>query len=127
MKMLRLCFFLLLSVCLAGVSYAQEARTNSSKPDSSRAKSSEAKSDFPAAHFADGVMGRLLVNAKPGDIDWPNRSNTQDCAYMRTYRVKRQARGSDYMVPASYTTCVPMGRFETRSAVETITDSGDEK
>src|SRR5277367_5201571 len=69
MKMLRLCFLLLLSVCLVDVSYAQNARTNSSKPDSSRAKLSEAKSDFPAAHFADGVMGRLLVNAKPGDID----------------------------------------------------------
>ena len=127
MKMLRLCCLLLLSVFLAGVSYAQDARTNSSKADSSKAKSSEAKSDFPAAHFTDGVMGRLLVNVKPGDVDWPNRSNTQDCAYMRTYRVKRQARGSDYMVPAGYTTCVPMGRFETRSAVETITDSGDEK
>lgn len=127
MKMLRLCFLLLLSICLAGVSYAQDAHTNSSKPDSFKMKSSEAKSDFPAAHFADGVTGRLPVNARPGDIDWQNRSNTQDCAYMRTYRVKRQARGSDYMVSAGYTTCVPMGRFETRSAVETITDSGDKK
>lgn len=127
MKMMRLCSLLALSVCFAGVSHAQDARTNSSKADSSNAKSSQAKSDFPAAHFADGVTGRLLVNVKPGDIDWQGHSNRQDCAYMRTYRVKRQARGSDGVVPAGYTTCIPMGRFETRSAVETVTDSGDEK
>jgi hypothetical protein len=125
MKTMRLCFLLFLFVGLASVSYAQHARANSSKADSSNAKSSEA--EYPTSHFADGVTGRLLVNVKPGDLDWLNRSNTQECAYMRTYRVKRQARGSDSMVPAGYTTCVPMARFETRSAVETITDSGDGK
>jgi hypothetical protein len=132
MNTMRLSFLLLLSVCLAGVSYAQDARANSSQADSLKAKSSDAKSEFPAAHFADGVMDRLLVDVKPSDvkpsaIDWLDHPNAQDCAYIRTYRVKRQARGSDVVAPAGYTTCVPSGRFEMRSAVRTTTDSGDEK
>lgn len=40
------------------------------------------------------------------------------CAYMRTYRVKREARGSDVTRPAGYTTCVPSARFAIKSAVE---------
>jgi hypothetical protein len=39
------------------------------------------------------------------------------CMYMRTYRVKREARDSDVTRPAGYTTCVPMGRFTMKSAV----------
>ncbi len=44
------------------------------------------------------------------------------CAYMRTYRVKRQYRDSDVVSPAGYTTCVPSKRFELRSAVEVQKD-----
>ncbi len=44
------------------------------------------------------------------------------CAYMRTYRVKRQYRGSDVVSPAGYTTCVPSKRFELRSAVQVQND-----
>ncbi len=123
MKIMGLCFLLLLAVCFTRVSYAQ---ADSSRIDSSQAKSSKAKSGFPAVHFANGVMGRLIVSVKPDATDWLDHPNPQDCAYMRTYRVKRQARGSDGVVPAGYTTCVPTGRFEMRSAVETRTDSGDD-
>lgn len=126
MKM-KLCFLLLLSVCLAGVSYAQDARMDSlkkdsSKSDSSMVMSSKPQSDFSAAHFADGAEGRLVFNIKP-ELFKPDSAGTS-CAYMRTYRVKRQTRGSDAVSPAGYTTCVPMQRFEMRSAVETRTDSG---
>jgi hypothetical protein len=38
------------------------------------------------------------------------------CMYMRTYRVKREARDSDVTRPAGYTTCVPMGRFAMKRA-----------
>ena len=143
MKGMPLCFLLLLAVCFAGASYAQDAtvlspRIDSRTVDSSRkdsfkrdslkkewfrANSSKPRSDFSAEHFADGVENRLSFNVKP---DVPV-SLDSSCAYMRTYRVKRQARGSDGVVPAGYTTCVPTGRFEMRSAVETITDSGGEK
>jgi hypothetical protein len=40
------------------------------------------------------------------------------CMYMRTYRVKREARDSDSTRPAGYTTCVPMGRFGVKRAIE---------
>jgi hypothetical protein len=33
------------------------------------------------------------------------------CAYMRTYRVRREFRGSDITRPAGYLTCVPMAKF----------------
>src|SRR5258708_4797362 len=39
------------------------------------------------------------------------------CMYMRTYRVKREARDSDVTRPPGYTTCVPMWRFTMKSAV----------
>lgn len=42
---------------------------------------------------------------------------TEFCAYMRTYRVKRESRGSDATRPAGYTTCVPAARFTIKSAV----------
>ena len=40
------------------------------------------------------------------------------CVYMRTYRVKREARDSDITRPAGYTTCVPVARFVVKSAAE---------
>jgi hypothetical protein len=135
MRIMGLCFLLLLAVCFAGVSYAQDAtvlspkkdsaksaKKESSGIDSSEAKSSRPQSDFSTAHFADGTEDRLVFNIKP-DSFTPDSSDTS-CAYMRTYRVKRQARSSDVVAPAGYTTCVPTRRFEMRSAVETRTDSG---
>jgi hypothetical protein len=128
MKILGL--FFLLFVCL-GISSAQNARKASPteaspKPDSSKAKSSKPQSDLLAAQVADGAEDRLIfnMNMKPDAPDSPDNANT--CAYMRTYRVKRQARGSDAVAPAGYTTCVPTRRFEMRSAVETRTDSRDD-
>ncbi len=50
----------------------------------------------------------------------PDRTQSLEsyCAYMRTYRVKKQYHNSDVVTPAGYTTCVPSKRFELRSAVE---------
>ena len=135
MKMMKLGSLLALSVCFAGISFAQDARTDSLRKDSPRRASSRndsfrAKSnpppDFSAAHVADGAEDRLVLsmNMKPDAPDSLDDGNANSCAYMRTYRVKRQARGSDAVTPAGYTTCVPTRRFEMRSAVETRTDSG---
>ncbi len=54
----------------------------------------------------------------------PDRTQPAEtfCAYMRTYRVKRQYRDTDVVAPAGYTTCVPSQRFELHSAVQVETD-----
>ena len=44
------------------------------------------------------------------------------CAYMRTYRMKRESRDSDAVRLAGYTKCVPSNRFETRNAVQIQTE-----
>ena len=49
------------------------------------------------------------------------------CAYIRTYRVKREYRNSDVVSPAGYTTCVPSKRFEMKSAVQVQTESPVDK
>ncbi len=36
------------------------------------------------------------------------------CAFMRTYRVKREYRDSDVTRPAGYSTCVPVSRFAVK-------------
>ena len=48
-------------------------------------------------------------------------SDNSYCAYIRAYRVKREARGSDIVRPAGYTTCVPSTRFTMKSVVQTTT------
>src|ERR1700704_548180 len=40
------------------------------------------------------------------------------CVYMRTYRVKREARDTDVTRPAGYTTCVPVGQFAVKRAAQ---------
>jgi len=40
------------------------------------------------------------------------------CAYMRTYRVRREYRGSDVVVPSGYTTCVPTRNAGLKSVLQ---------
>jgi hypothetical protein len=132
MKLGLLC---LLFVCLAGLCYAQnvadqDSRTqasskqDSSEQDSPKAKRSASDSDFLAAPVARCGADRLIFNMN-SDLFLPDSSGSS-CAYMRTYRVKRQQRGSDAVAPAGYTTCVPTRHFEMKSAVQTQTDAGDD-
>ena len=44
-----------------------------------------------------------------------DRDNT--CAFLRVYRMKRDASGSDFTRPAGYTTCVSAARFSMKSSV----------
>ena len=118
MKIMRLCSLVFLSICLAGVSCAQDAANQ----DSSKVKSSLPKSDLLVARVMPGVSDRLIYGLS-SDLFMPD-SLGSSCAHMRTYRVKRQARGSDAVTPAGYATCVPTRHFEMRSAVETRSDSG---
>jgi len=43
-------------------------------------------------------------------------SDLNTCLYLRVYRVKREAKKSDVTVPSGYTTCVPVNRFNKKSA-----------
>ena len=52
--------------------------------------------------------GRLILSEEERD---------SYCACMRTYRMKREVRGSDATRPAGYTSCVPARRFDMLNAV----------
>ena len=54
----------------------------------------------------------------------PSDSRDAVCAFMRTYRVKREFRGSDVTRPAGYTTCVPAARFTMKTTVEVKEEPG---
>ena len=131
MKLGLLC---LLMVCLAGLCYAQSAadqdspnraspKQDSSKQGSPKPKPAAQDSDFLASPVAHGAADRLILGMT--DSFLPDSSGSS-CAYMRTYRVKRQQRGSDAVAPAGYTTCVPTRHFDVKSAVQTQTDAGDD-
>jgi hypothetical protein len=49
-------------------------------------------------------------------LDTMNNSD-RACAFMRTYRRKREFRNSDYTRPAGFTTCVPVAGFGVKRAV----------
>jgi hypothetical protein len=137
MKLGLVCLLLL---CLAGLCYSQNAANQDSpnqatsrkdsptqdspKPDSSKLGSPTHDSDFFAAPVAHGAADRLVFNMN-SDFFLAD-SLGSSCAYMRTYRVKRQQRGSDAVAPAGYTTCVPTRHFEMKSAVQTQTDGVDD-
>jgi hypothetical protein len=108
MKTLGLSF--ILSICLASLGHAQAAGDQNSHTT----KPSAEKPGLVTDPVAGGAADRLILNL---NSDQPDSANSS-CASMRTYRVKRRGRGSETVGPAGYTTCVPMRRFEMRSAVE---------
>jgi hypothetical protein len=66
-----------------------------------------------------------------GHLDFPDPASVQNldpqteekfCAYIRAYRVRREYKGSDVVIPAGQTTCLPSSRFNIRSAVMTQTE-----
>lgn len=99
MKILGLCFLLL--VCLAPLSQAQE--------------SPKTTNDQAAIVSAPAATDHLVLNLDSESL--PPGPPTY-CAFLRTYRAKRDHPGSDVTRPAGYTTCVPMRRFEMKSAVQ---------
>ena len=95
---------ILLAVCLAPVSRAQEpAKSTNHDPTT-------VQNPFQDVKPADRMGLRIYRDA--------SEDGETFCAFMRTYRVKRDHRGSDVVRPAGYTTCVPTRRFELKSAVE---------
>jgi len=107
MKIKILCCLLFL--CLSPISLAQE----SPKPENDQA----------AVENSGG--GEFIFKATP-DRASPEFSEKY-CAYMRTYRVRREYADSDVVSPAGYTTCVPSKRFELKNAVVSQTESAGDK
>ena len=103
MKILGLCF--LLFVCLAPLSQAQL----------SQAEESTKPARDAAIVSAPSTADHIVLNL---DSEYLPPGPTTYCAFMRTYRVRRDHRGSDVTRPAGYTTCVPTRRFEMKSAVQ---------
>ena len=114
MKTLGLCFALLLSISFAA------AQESPSVPSPDRNKSSIFNPDKDA-------IQRWLENSWQSNRPWigtvRRQAWTEDnldvaCATMRTYRVEREASGSDVTRSSGYTDCVPMARFRIESAIE---------
>ena len=101
MKILAPC--LLTPVLLLSAAAQEKPRTLS--PDSDSINWSESRD-----------KNRIETRAPERDAASMDRDDSY-CAYMRTYRVKRQAKGSDVVRPAGYTKCVPSARFTMKSAL----------
>jgi hypothetical protein len=97
--------FLVLASCLPPISLAQEP----AKPENENQAAFQ--NLLPDAESAEYMQRRGYDRDLLPD-------GSSDCAFMRTYRVRREQRGSDAVRPAGYRTCVPTRRFELRSAVQ---------
>jgi hypothetical protein len=107
MKTLGLCFVLIL---LAGSPVISAAQTDK---HSTASVSTDQKPNVDSS--ARAPIHRDALFSADDDVT---------CAFMRTYRVKREGRGSDVVRPDGYTTCVPTTRMTLKSTVEIKTDTG---
>lgn len=111
MKTLGLCFLFLSFVLLAIVPVqAQSDRLglNIDKDALQKWPPRKGQSQWPMIESNDVIL--------PSD-NADGYNPEANCVYMRTYRVKRDARDSDLTRPAGYTTCVPVSRFAVKRAV----------
>ena len=107
MKYSGLCF--LSALMLAGSASAQ------SQPSSSLSKADRAVIQEWTAHAQTDLQqnksDRIIFSAEDRD-DY--------CAFIRTYRMKREESSSDITRPAGYTTCVPMQGIEIKRAIAPV-------
>jgi hypothetical protein len=128
MKILGLCF--LLFVCLATFSQAQNSMNQDSanppKNNQAAGQSSQIIDHLSLPKDSQPTSHLRLHKVDPYDVSSVTFSEPF-CAYMRTYRVRREYRNSDVVSPSGYTTCVPSARFEVRSAVQVQSESDPRK
>ena len=112
MKILGLCFLILAGIALLS---GQETPKNDQAP----APAAPFTAHSPLFGDSHAVPYRLSHYGYDA-LDQIALDGFSDatCAYLRTYRVKRHYRGSDVVSLAGYTTCVPIRRFEMKSAVQ---------
>lgn len=105
MKTLGLCFLLVPVILIPGA-FAQEQSKNSQiSADDAIVQLWNAHSDQTEGARLEG--DKLIISSD---------SDLNACLYLRVYRVKREAKKSDVTVPSGYTTCVPVNRFNKKSA-----------
>jgi hypothetical protein len=105
MKTLGLCFLLVPVILIPGA-FAQEQSKNSQiSADDAIVQLWNAHSDQTEGARLEG--DKLIISSD---------SDLNTCLYLRVYRVKREAKKSDVTVPSGYTTCVPVNRFNKKSA-----------
>jgi hypothetical protein len=104
MKTLGLSLLLLLPAVVASAA-AQEQAKDSTAADKAIIQEWRAHANEPDSATIQG--DRFILSFDDRD---------SFCAFMRTYRVKRDERGSDVTRPAGYTTCVPVQRFGVKRA-----------
>jgi len=105
MKSLGLCFLLVPVILIPGA-FAQEQSKNSQiSADDAIVQLWNAHSDQTEGARLEG--DKLIISSD---------SDLNTCLHLRVYRVKREAKKSDVTVPSGYTTCVPVNRFNKKSA-----------
>jgi hypothetical protein len=117
MKPLGLCFLFLSSVFVADASAQQQSNSPALNTDNAAIQKWLARGEQTMLPRIDS--DRVILSPDDGDgFTLSLHDNNASCVYMRTYRVKREARDSDITRPAGYTTCVPVARFVVKRAVE---------
>jgi hypothetical protein len=117
MKPLGLCFLFLSSVFVADASAQQQSNSPALNTDNAAIQKWLARGEQTMLPRIDS--DRVILSPDDGDgFTLSLHDNNASCVYMRTYRVKREARDSDVTRPAGYTTCVPVARFMVKRAVE---------
>ena len=105
MKTLGLCFLLIPFIVITSLS-AQDQSQNSPKT------ADDAIVQLWRAHAGDADVGKI----EDGKLVISSDSDVNYCLYLRVYRVKRESKKTDATIPSGYTTCVPINRFEKKSA-----------
>ena len=117
MKTLGLCF-LFLSSALAVDALAQQ-QSNAPPLNTNMAAIQEWLARGGQTKSPQIDSDRVILSPDDSDSSILSLDDRESsCVYMRTYRVKREARDSDVTHPAGYTTCVPVARFLVKRAVE---------
>ena len=117
MKPLGLCFLFLSSVFVADASAQQQSNSPALNTDNAAIQKWLARGEQTMLPRIDS--DRVILSPDDGDgFTLSLHDNNASCVYMRTYRVKREARDSDVTRPAGYTICVPVARFMVKRAVE---------
>jgi hypothetical protein len=124
MKPLGLCLLFLLSVLVVDASAQQRSNSPALNTDNAAIQKWMARGEQTMLPRIDS--DRVILSPDDGDgFTLSLHDNNASCVYMRTYRVKREARDSDVTRPAGYTTCVPVARFIVKRAVEPRQEPSD--
>src|SRR5438046_4992760 len=107
MKSLSLCFFLF--VLISNVPAQEQSKATSSANDAVVQAWLSHANELDSTRNKGGSFILSPDSGSPDDRD-------AYCAFMRTYRMKREDRESDATRPAGNTTCVPVQRFGVKRA-----------